>query len=239
MVYVEGAVTVTSTLALVTNALLMATTAVGSSHVSHAHFFTLRCVSLTGMLVSLLSLVHATMALDATTSLLLQNALVGMFASGCVGGSASVIWINWWSLVRADNVHLPSNRGMSQATAGVLGLVMLLSVVWLQLVVFPVVGSSQRKLGHYFRLYSFMTFTAAVWSVFCNVTHVPSVELTTDAFRTGRKRNHDCNADCLCSDSDLFSDATRTEGKTREETNTSVLTTGQVFNIPTTVNAIW
>lgn len=241
MAYVNGGVMATSALALVSNTLLAVTIAQGNFRVSHAHFLTLSGMSLAQMLVGCLSLAHAMLTLNPWASLLVHNTLVGLFASGCVGGSASVIWINWWSLVRIDNAHLPSNRRMSQVTTTVLWLTVALSVVWLQLVASADAGSaavdgmtgSQRKLRHYLRLYSFMFLASAVWSVFCNVAYIPSVTLTADAFRTGRKRNHECNADCLCSDTDNFSDETQAIRKADEATNTSVFATGQVFNIPT------
>ena len=206
----KSVVMATSILALLSNVHLVVT--IANSRVSHAHSFTLSSVSVSQMAVSLLSLVAAATPMDAGTSQLLRNTLEGLFASGCVGGSASVIWINWWSLVRVDNAHLPSSRRMSQVTVAVLWLTNCLSVIWLQLVATPDEADGQRSLRHCLRLYTFVLVAAAGWSFFCNVAYVPSVVLTSDAFRTGRKRNHDCNADCLCSESDLFSDGTHHQG---------------------------
>ena len=237
MLYVNGVVMVTACLALLSNVFLVLTVALSHSKTSYAHFFAVANLSLVQGLVSLLSLLHGAMILHGTSwnwiLLLVRNSSMGFFTAGCVSGAASISWIDWWSVVLVDgNQHLPSGRRMSRVIAAVLWSLMLLSTVWLQLVV--VARGGQRNFGHYVKLYSFVFFAAVVWVLFTSCAYVPSVVLGTDAFRQGRKRNHKCNADCLCSDSDFsLSDATVRIEKSREPAPN--VSDPQVFTIPTIV----
>lgn len=148
--------------------------------------------------------------------IILRNTRVAAFCGLSIPGIASISWINWWILnILINHVDRPTGNGIATAISRVLWFGALVFAFWLNAPALysthdmssNLITETERAISYFLRLYSLVLALSLTVIIFSSFTAIPPVtgHLTSRSVHTKLKcMNHECcDADCVCSDSDV------------------------------------